>query len=765
MGRLAVFILIGFALLAATGIERSNAGSSRALSAFACTPIPIPIGGSTNGELETGDCVDTNNALYDGYTFTGTTGEPLDITLFSETFVPSLRLVQGAYPGGSVIATGTDPGNGSRRISAISLPAAGIYTVVASSQLPGISGLYTVTLETTNPRVEQIQRINPDPAAAGSTVAFGVTFTSVVTGVDAGDFALSTNGVAGAAITNVAGTGSIYTVAVNSGVGSGSIRLDVVDNDTIVNGSSVPLGGPGTGNGSFTSGPSYTIVSGTPTPTPTPSQSAIVTNTLDSGPGSLRQAVADVASGGSVTFSSLFSTPQTILLSSGEIRILKNVNITGPGASLLTVSGNNANRVFNIGQSSPGHTVAISGLTVANGRAPDNDFGGGIEQNFGTLTLSDCAFTGNSAPEASTGIGGAIDFFDGVINISNCEIVDNSSTLSGAGIAVSNAVLNLSNTTVDGNDSSSGGGLHIVGGSAVINGSTFSNNHAGNAGGAIFAQNCGLTVTNSTISANTADLVSGIAGAIIFESRSGMRTAQITSTTIANNTATPSEGGGIYVVSRQSGSAALAIRNSILAWNSEPSLLAVSQNGGASIVSQGFNLASGSGNGLLVQPSDRVNSAPGLGPLQNNGGRTRTHSLLASSAAIDAGNSFGSLSDQRGALFLRPVDLTAVNTTGGDGSDIGAFELQSEPPLSAATVSGRVTTPAGLGLRNAIVSMTDPQGVRRTATTSSFGVFSFASIPTGISYIVSVSSKRYRFSPQSFQVNANLSNVDFVGLE
>ncbi len=87
------------------------------------------------------------------------------------------------------------------------------------------------------------------------------------------------------------------------------------------------------------------------------------------------------------------------------------------------------------------------------------------------------------------------------------------------------------------------------------------------------------------------------------------------------------------------------------------------------------------------------------------------------------------------------------------------------PNATPVTISGRVTTPSGLGLRNATVTMTDPQGVRRTATTSSFGVYSFAGVLTGQNYVFGVSSKRYRFAPLSIDVKSALSNVDFVGLE
>ena len=69
------------------------------------------------------------------------------------------------------------------------------------------------------------------------------------------------------------------------------------------------------------------------------------------------------------------------------------------------------------------------------------------------------------------------------------------------------------------------------------------------------------------------------------------------------------------------------------------------------------------------------------------------------------------------------------------------------------------------GVRNATVSMTNSQGVVRTATTSSFGFFSFANVVTGDTYTIRVASRLYRFSPQTVQVNGNLVLPDFVGLE
>ncbi len=93
-----------------------------------------------------------------------------------------------------------------------------------------------------------------------SSVNFTADFSESMTGVDASDFSLTTNGVSGAAVSGVSGSGSIYTVTVNTGSGSGTIQLNVIDNDSILDASLNPLGDTGAGNGNYTSGEAYTIV-------------------------------------------------------------------------------------------------------------------------------------------------------------------------------------------------------------------------------------------------------------------------------------------------------------------------------------------------------------------------------------------------------------------------------------------------------------------------------------------------------------------------
>lgn len=108
------------------------------------------------------------------------------------------------------------------------------------------------------PTVSSINRASADPTAPATSVSWTVTFSTSVTGVDASDFALAASGVTGASITSVTGSGTTWTVTANTGSGGGTLGLNLVDNDSIVSGTT-PLGGSGAGNGNFT-GQVYTVV-------------------------------------------------------------------------------------------------------------------------------------------------------------------------------------------------------------------------------------------------------------------------------------------------------------------------------------------------------------------------------------------------------------------------------------------------------------------------------------------------------------------------
>jgi hypothetical protein len=81
----------------------------------------------------------------------------------------------------------------------------------------------------------------------------------------------------------------------------------------------------------------------------------------------------------------------------------------------------------------------------------------------------------------------------------------------------------------------------------------------------------------------------------------------------------------------------------------------------------------------------------------------------------------------------------------------------------AFEISGRVLTPDGRGLRNAVVTLTDSNGMERYVTTSSFGYYQFDGLASGATYIIGVESKRYSFESRVVQITADLTDVDLLG--
>lgn len=123
---------------------------------------------------------------------------------------------------------------------------------------------FTIPAIMAPPSVTSIVRSVPTSAVTNNaSVVFGVNFSQPVTGVDISDFTLTTTDLVGASITSVSGTDytNTRTVTVNRGAGTGTIRLNLVDDDTIKNIQTTPLGGLAAGNGNFSTGEAYTIAS------------------------------------------------------------------------------------------------------------------------------------------------------------------------------------------------------------------------------------------------------------------------------------------------------------------------------------------------------------------------------------------------------------------------------------------------------------------------------------------------------------------------
>ena len=191
----------------------------------------------------------------------------------------------------------------------------------------------------------------------------------------------------------------------------------------------------------------------------------VVTNTNDSGPGSLRQAILNantIAGANTITFAGVFTdaTPDIITLTSGELTITDSLTIQGTGANLLTISGNNNSRIFNF-DGAGANTFNLSGLTITGGNA---DFGGGIRGQISeegdTLNIDEVVVTGNTATNSGGGISivglpPVTSFF----NISNSTISNNDGGLVG-GIFLNNVQnTELKNVTISGNTGTVVGGI------------------------------------------------------------------------------------------------------------------------------------------------------------------------------------------------------------------------------------------------------------------------------------------------------------------
>src|SRR6266446_4297115 len=300
-----------------------------------------------------------------------------------------------------------------------------------------------------------------------------------------------------------------------------------------------------------------------------------VTSTADSGPGTLRGCLATAADGDTIDATGVSGT---ILLISGELQIIHNVTINGPGAASLVVNGNATFRVFE----NFGSTVTISGLTVTNGFDATGNGGGGI-LNEGGLTLRNSIIS-NSASLVGNDNGGGLNNSSGAtLAVTNSTISGNSAGNNGGGILSTNATLTVISSTISGNSAGQdGGGIWTAGNpeSLTVTNSTISGNSASSSGGGIWndAQNNGSTVNNSTLSGNSAPT-----------------------------------GGDIF----NQGGATTTIGDTVL--NTGASGGTISNNGGT-VTSLGYNLASDDGGGVLTGPGDQINTDPLLGPLKDNGG-------------------------------------------------------------------------------------------------------------------------------------------------
>lgn len=228
------------------------------------------------------------------------------------------------------------------------------------------------------------------------------------------------------------------------------------------------------------------------------------TNLNDAGADSLRQAVVDAnGSPGADTIEFQAGLTGTISLTSGPLTLTDSVTITGPGANVVTVSGNNASRVFEV---NGGVTAAISGLTIANGST--NAGGAGIYTE-GVLTLTGCIFQ-NNTDTSSTGGGGVLGGGGAALTVTGCLFTVNQAVYGAAIEYYSGTQAVITNVTVSGNTISGGeGGVIDVLGAIRLESCTVTGNSVPANSAAVYAFGGTVQYRNTIVSANTPNQFGG----------------------------------------------------------------------------------------------------------------------------------------------------------------------------------------------------------------------------------------------------------------
>ena len=271
-----------------------------------------------------------------------------------------------------------------------------------------------------------------------------------------------------------------------------------------------------------------------------------VDNLNDNEAGTLRAAIVSAnANPGPDTIEFNAGLNGTIVLSSDLPELTGDVEITGPGTEIITISGQSLYRPFFV---SSGSTVTLAGLTIANGQSSlvgSGGTGGGLH-NEGNLTVTDCVLSNNHAEFD----GGAIRNFGGSLVVSQSTLSGNTAGESGVGAGISNAragTVSIIESTLTANTGPYYGGAVDNEGAVTIARSTLSANGA-RIGGAV--ANVGtLSIRNCTLSGNVATETSGGIDNLLGE-------ASVEFSTVTENSANSS--GGIE------SAASISIKNSLV---------------------------------------------------------------------------------------------------------------------------------------------------------------------------------------------------------
>jgi hypothetical protein len=230
--------------------------------------------GSTGSDQSSSIATDNKDNIYAVGRFSGTVDfdpGPASFALTSagsyDAFAVKMSRQGGLLWAESIGGTGVEHGNGVAHSPGGTIylagdfqgtfdvdPGAGTSFVTSVDQ----EDMFLVALAEPSPEVTHVLRANATPSSASMTI-YEVGFSEPVSGVTSDDFDVSASGITGASIADVTGSGETFYITVDTGSGDGTLRLVLLDDDSIVNASVVPLGGPGVGNGDYTMGEAYDI--------------------------------------------------------------------------------------------------------------------------------------------------------------------------------------------------------------------------------------------------------------------------------------------------------------------------------------------------------------------------------------------------------------------------------------------------------------------------------------------------------------------------
>ena len=349
----------------------------------------------------------------------------------------------------------------------------------------------------------------------------------------------------------------------------------------------------------------------------------------------------------------------TISLRQGRLFIDKNLEIDGPGADQLTISGSGLSGVFEITTDPRARNVRMTGLTIADGIGVFTTFGhegGGLFNWHADVTLTDCVFAGNAVGgPGDVGRGGGIYSAAGNLVLTNCTITDNQA---------------------NGPDTATGGGIDFENGTLALNHCTISGNSAATEGGGVvnFFGGGGVMATDTIVTGNTARIGGGILGGIatwirctitdnVALSGAGVDAGDITliDCTIADNVATVGVGGGLY----NGGAAHLTLIGCTVSGNS------AATNGGG-----------------LWWPGGLVSI---------------TDSTFSGNSAADGGGIYMFGSTNRNSLELTGCTITQNTATEAGGLDINRSDILTI--IRDTILAGNQATATADDVRGAVLSL------------------------------------------------------------